>query len=87
MKQLTIRGLDAQLEKRLRKMAKDHQMSLNRAALSLMRRGAGLTESREPADAVGTSLDGFIGIWSPEDEAELLKAIEPFGQIDPELWS
>jgi hypothetical protein len=87
MKQLTIRGFDEQLEKRLRKLAKDQQISLNRAALALMRRGAGLTENREPVNTVGTSLDGFIGIWSAEDEAELLQAIEPLEQIDPELWS
>ena len=87
MKQLTIRGFDEQLEKQLRKLASDHQISLNRAALTLMRRGAGLTENREPADTVGTSLDAFIGIWSAEDEAELLRAIEPLEQIDPELWS
>jgi len=87
MKQLTIRGFDEQLEQRLRKLASELQISLNRAALTLMRRGAGLSENREPANTVGTSLDGFIGIWSAEDEAELLQAIEPLEQIDPELWS
>jgi len=87
MKQLTIRGFDEPLERRLREMAREQGISLNRAALALMRRGAGVSESRDAIDTVGSGLDSFIGVWSDEDEAELLKALEPLEQIDPELWS
>lgn len=37
--------------------------------------------------AIGNSLDRFIGIWSAEEEAEFLKAIEVFEEIDESLWS
>jgi hypothetical protein len=87
MKQLTIRGLDERLERRLRELATEQRISLNRAALALMRRGAGLSGHRESTDTVGSALDKFIGVWSDEDEAELLRALEPLEQIDPELWS
>lgn len=89
MKQLTIRGFDPRLEKRLRELARERRTSLNRAALELMRRGAGLTDIRDSTDsgAIGPALDSFIGTWSAEDEAEFLRAIEPLEQIDPELWS
>lgn len=87
MKQLTIRGLDEGLERRLRELAAEKQISLNRAALALMRRGAGLSVRRESAGTVGSTLDKFIGVWSVEDERELLWALEPLEQIDPELWS
>ena len=87
MKQLTIRGLDERLERRLRELATEQRISLNRAALALMRRGAGLSDERESTDTVGSALDKFIGVWSDEDEAELLGALEPLEQIDPELWS
>ena len=90
MNQLTIRGFDEQLEKCLRQLAADRQISLNRAALALMRRGAGLTERRESpgqVDRVGTDLDTFIGVWSEQDESELRRALEPFEQIDPGFWS
>jgi hypothetical protein len=87
MKQLTIRGFDERLERRLRELAKEQQISLNRAALSLMRRGAGLADRRESTDTVGSTLDKFIGVWSDEDEGEFLRALEPLEQIDPELWS
>lgn len=87
MKQLTIRGFDEQLERCLRQLAKERRISLNRAALALMRRGAGLSDRREATDTVGSTLDTFIGVWSEEDEAELLRALEPLERIDPELWS
>jgi len=87
MNQLTIRGFDEQLEKCLRQLAAERQISLNRAALALMRRGAGLTERRDSPDRVGSALDSFIGVWSDEDESELRQALEPFEQIDPGFWS
>lgn len=86
MKQLTLRGFDPALERQLRELASELQISLNRAALLLMRRGAGLAGPRRPAREVGGALDSFIGVWSGEQEAELLEAIEPFEQIDSELW-
>ena len=87
MKQLTVRGFDGALERRLRKMADEEQISLNRAALTLMRRGAGLAENEEPDGTIGSSLDSFIGVWTEDDAAELERSLEPFETIDPELWS
>jgi hypothetical protein len=86
MHQLTIRGFDEQLEKCVRQLAAERQTSLNRAALTLMRRGAGLSEGRDPSAQVGSGLDKFIGVWSAEDESELQRALEPFEQIDPGFW-
>jgi hypothetical protein len=80
-------GLDERLARCPRELAKKQHLSLNRAALELMRRGAGLTNTHDPSGAVGSTLDKFIGVWSEEDEAELLEALEPFEQIDTELWS
>ena len=39
MKQLTLRGFDEGLKHRLEELAQTHSISLNRAALILMRRG------------------------------------------------
>lgn len=87
MNQLTLRGFDPELEKRLRELAAERQISLNRAALALMRQGAGLSEPSKSGEEVGSALDSFIGVWSEEDEVEFLKALEPLEQIDPGLWS
>jgi hypothetical protein len=87
MKQLTLRGFDASLEEALRRLAGERQISLNRAALELMRRGAGLADRAESDASGGAALDSFIGVWTTRDEKEILAAIEPLERIDPELWS
>ena len=42
--------------------------------------------SYEPSKVVGQALDRFIGTWSAEQEAEVLKAIEIFEQVDESFW-
>jgi hypothetical protein len=88
MKQLTVRGFDPELERRLRQVAKERGVSLNRAVLILLREGAGLGgRGRGPAHVVGDSLDDLIGTWSPGDERAFQQAISIFETIDPHLWS
>jgi hypothetical protein len=43
-------------------------------------------ESCEPPKAIGSALDRFIGTWSAEQEAEVLKAVEIFEQVDESFW-
>lgn len=86
MKQLTIRGFDKPLERRLRDVARRQGISLNRAALVFLRRGAGLAADAPADDTVGTSLDWFIGTWSEREEKELLESIRIFEHVDDELW-
>jgi len=42
--------------------------------------------SYELPKTVGRALDRFIGTWSAEQEAEVLKAVETFEQIDKPFW-
>jgi prevent-host-death family protein len=44
------------------------------------------SEASEPPKAIGHALDRFIGTWSAEQEAEVLKAVEVFEQVDPSFW-
>ena len=85
--QLTIRGFDANLHAELIKLARSRGISLNKAALLLLRKGAGLAEPSERADVVGDSLDHLIGTWSKREEQAILKAVESFEGIDEALWS
>ena len=41
---------------------------------------------QNPPKAVGHALDRFIGTWSAEQEAEILKAVEIFEQVDASFW-
>lgn len=73
--QLSIRGFDKELVRRIRALARRDGISLNRAAILLMRRGAGLVEAPDAAATVGDALDGFIGRWSAAHERAVLDSI------------
>jgi hypothetical protein len=86
VKQLTVRGFDKELARRLRDVARTKGVSLNQAALILLREGAGLETPRGRAHIVGDSLDDLIGSWSAAEEAEFLRAINGLEEVDPSLW-
>ena len=79
---LTVRGLDADLTDSIRRLARQERISLNQAALRLLRRGAGLADDQGSVDTVGSSLDHFIGSWPPEQADEMDRALEDFEGID-----
>ncbi len=85
MIQLTIRGFDQDLERKLRELAEAEGISLNKAALRLLRRGAGLDVARQ-TNVIGTAMDDLAGTWSAGDEREFLEAIAPFESVDDEFW-
>jgi hypothetical protein len=87
MNQLSIRGFDKELERRLREVAKERDISLNKAAILLLRKGAGLDTTNRCTNAVGDSLDALIGCWTAEDEREFLKSIGAFERIEKVFWS
>ena len=43
-------------------------------------------EAQNSPKPVGRTLDRFIGTWSAEQEAEVLKAVEIFEQVDESFW-
>jgi hypothetical protein len=86
MKQLSLRGFDPELEKEIREIARKQGISLNRATICLLRKGAGLEEKSKSADVVGNSLDHLIGKWSDEEAKAFLKSIAPLEQVDRSFW-
>lgn len=85
MNQLTLRGFDKELEQRIRQLAEQEHISLNKAALQLMRRGSGLDRSAT-SNVIGNGLDDFIGSWSAAQAADFDEAVAVFEGIDPEQW-
>ena len=83
--QITVRGLDPRVERAIHEMARAEGISLNRAALRLLEKGAGLSPAR-PSDCIGSSLDHLIGTWTVAEAEALLASIESCEQVDPELW-
>jgi hypothetical protein len=68
----------------IRAIAKREGISLNKAALRLAEKGAGL--NARPDDRIGHSLDHLIGTWSAREAEALLESIQSCEQVDPELW-
>ena len=85
MKQLTVRGLGDELTRAIRRLANRDGTSLNRAAVKLLRRGAGL-EDGQGADTVGSSLDHLIGTWSDAEADDIEQALRDFETIDEAVW-
>lgn len=85
MRQLTIRGFGKDLEKAIRRIAREEGLSLNQAALKFMRAGAGV-EGEPQKRVLGSSLDWFIGRWTEGEERAFLRSVEWLERIDKELW-
>lgn len=75
MNRLTLRGFDEELASRIRRLATQEGISLNRAVLQLLRAGAGLGQPTQTADRVGSSLDHLIGTWTSEQADEIQSAL------------
>jgi plasmid stability protein len=82
MKTLTLRGVDSELEARLKAVAARESRSLNSAILDILRRSLGVGAGKSPF----TDLDHLAGGWTEADLAEFREKTRPFEQIDEELW-
>ena len=81
MNQITVRGFDDDLSASLRRLAKREGISLNQAALRLLRKGAGLSDGSASPDTIGASFDHLIGTWTRADADEMASALEEFETI------
>jgi len=84
MAQITVRGMDPEMEQRIRRMAQKSGKSLNRVILDMIYQHTGFKKSgtRSPAN----SLKKLAGGWSKKDASELLESIKEFEQIDEAIW-
>jgi len=85
MKQLTIRGVNRDVERRIRDLARKEGVSLNKAVLRLLQAAAAPAPA-EKNGKIGHSLDRFCGTMSDEEAAAIIEANKVFDVIDPELW-
>ncbi len=82
MNQITIRGFDEELRDSIQRLARSEGISLNQAALRLLRRGAGLNDLGENSNTVGNSLDHLIGKWTHKEADNLDAALMDFETIN-----
>ena len=86
MKQLTIRGVDADLAQALKREASRRDTSVNRLVVSLLKESVGLDNSGSRTMEYD-DLDALAGTWSQEAYDEFTNRLRDQRQIDQELWS
>ena len=72
--QITLRGLSPELVQRLQQLAAEEQISLNKAALKMLAKGAGLMEGRKTV--IGQGLDHLFGTWKESDARQFLESLK-----------
>jgi hypothetical protein len=78
--------MDPRLLAEVTRLARAEGLSLNQAALRLLRKAAGLVEAKE-RHIVGDALLPWIGTWSRKEADEILASIQSCEQVDPEMWA
>jgi hypothetical protein len=84
MKQITLRGIDPELEREIRRKARETGKSLNRVVRDLVAEGAGLAKGKRKRK--GASLAELAGGWTEKEAREFEEAVRIFEKIDKEMW-
>lgn len=84
MKQMTIRGIPEEVEKKVKAEAQRKGVSLNKAFLSLLERSAGI--SRKERKKVHHDLDHLFGKWTKEEAEAFNKGLQFQRRVDEDLW-
>ena len=80
MQQITIRGLEPEVERQIRRIARENQKSINQVVREILHKQ--FEQHRSPA----SSLKDLAGGWSPEDAEEFCRSIQSCERIDEEMW-
>lgn len=84
--QLTIR-YGENLAREIEDLARKEGLSRNQAVLRLLRQALGIGEGGDDGrNAIGSSLDWFVGSWTEEQAREFDEAVADFETIDEDLW-
>lgn len=84
MTQITLRGMNPEVERKVRRMAKNKGVSLNRVMLDMIYQYTGLNKKyKRPA---ADSLRKLAGGWSEKDASKFMESIKSCTQIDEEMW-
>jgi hypothetical protein len=85
MKNLTIRGIDPELDRALRSKSKNKKESINQTVLKILKNAFGL--SKPVIFKTYDDLDDLAGTWSEEDESYFNEQIKEMRKIDRDLWA
>lgn len=80
MQQITIRGIDPEIEQEIRRRAKESQKSINQIIKEIIHK------QFRPFKSPASSLRQLSGGWTREQAVEFESAIKSCEQIDEEMW-
>ena len=81
---MTIRGMDQEMVRRLRKAAEESGTSVNAAVLKLLRRA--LRMEKEVPFPEHHDLDALAGTWTEEERRKFDQFQQGFDKVDEDLW-
>lgn len=82
MRQLTVRGIEPEIEQKIRRIAKKNGKSINQVIKEIIEEKFKDQGQKTPA----SSLRQLAGGWSCEEAADFERAIQSCEQIDAEMW-
>ena len=85
MKSMSVRGLDPELEEKLKQFAREEGKSVNQVVIEAMKKQFGLAKERK-FTKIYRDLDHLFGRWSQEEFDRIQERIESGRKIDEELW-
>ncbi len=80
MPQITIRGIDPEIEQEIRRRANESQKSINQIIKEI------IYKQFKPSKSPASSLKQLSGGWTRKQAAEFESAIKSCEQIDEEMW-
>ncbi len=84
MGQITLRGLDPEIENKIKQMANHQGKSINKILLELISKND--IFHKTPKRPRTNSLKKFAGGWSKKEADRFFESIQSCEQIDGELW-
>ena len=86
LKPITVRGISAEIEKLIRKEAKNKRLSLNKTLIGFLEKGAGIKGVDRVKVGLYHDLDHLCGVWTREEAQTLEKSLDFQRKIEEELW-
>ncbi len=80
MPQITVRGIEPEIEKKIRQIAKKSHKSINQIIKEIIYKE--FKKEQPPS----SSLKQLAGGWSPEEASGFSLSIKSCEQIDEEMW-
>lgn len=84
MTQITIRGMDPEIEQKIRRISRMTEKSLNSVILDIIYKHTGFDRKKQTPQAA--SLRRLSGGWSDEEASKFFESIKSCSQIDEEMW-